>query len=54
MGKKELRTQGHYYETSIMLLAYLLCTLSSQRFPTELSTVKTDTETAWLVTYLTR
>lgn len=35
-----------------MLLAYLLCTLSSQRLPTELSTVKTDTERVWFVTCL--
>lgn len=35
-----------------MPLAYLLCTLSSQRLPTELNTVKIDTERVWLVTYL--
>lgn len=35
-----------------MPLAYLLCTLNSQRLPTELDTAKTDTERGWLVTYL--
>jgi len=37
-----------------MPLAYLFCTPSSQRLPTELSMVEIDTEKAWLVTYLAR
>lgn len=57
MGKKKRAKNTRTLQRELLNkhqpLAYLLCTLSSQRLPTELSTAKTDTERVWLVTYLT-